>query len=317
MFYRSKRSACLLAAALFLLAAPAFAQVPADVAEKLREIGRISEVPKTLAIYVPFHKEKAPYSGVKVVRDAKYGAHERQALDVFMPENMSGSPRPVFIWVHGGAFVGGNKKSAQGAFFYDNVGVWAARNGMIGVNINFRLAPEHKWPTGAQDTGTAVKWVIDNIASHGGDPTRIFLAGHSSGAVNVADYIAFPQFHAGPNGPGLKGAMLISGTYNVAQYPAGPGPKAYYGDDASKYAERSSQPGLLKTIVPLFLAYAEHDVPNFANETKILNEALCKAGKCPRLVELATHSHMSETLAINTGDTLLTGPILDFVKTTK
>ena len=127
-----------------------------------------------------------------------------------------------------------------------------------------------------------MKWVIDNIASHGGDPTRIFLAGHSSGAVNVADYIAFPQFHAGPSGPGLKGAMLISGAYNVAQYPAGPGPKAYYGDDASKYAERSSQPGLLKTTVPLFLVYAEHDVPNFANEAKILNEALCKVGKCPR-----------------------------------
>ena len=94
-------------------------------------------MPKTLAIYVPFHKEKEPYAGVKIVRDAKYGAHERQALDVFMPENMSGGPRPVFIWVHGGAFVGGNKKSPQGAFFYDNVGVWAARNGMIGVNINY------------------------------------------------------------------------------------------------------------------------------------------------------------------------------------
>ena len=103
----------------------------------------------------------------------------------------------------------------------------------------------------------------------------------------------------------------------MAQYPAGPGPKAYYGDDASKYAERSSQPGLLKTTVPLFLAYAEHDVPNFVTETKILNEALCKVGKCPRLVELAKHSHMSETLAINTGDTLLTIPILEFVKNTK
>ena len=46
------------------------------------------------------------------------------------------------------------------------------------------------------------------------------------------------------------------------------------------------------------------------NESKILNEALCKAGKCPRLVELATHSHMSETFSINTGDTLLAGPII-------
>ena len=209
-----------------LSALQANAQVPPDVAEKLREIGRISEVPKTLAIYVPFHKEKEPYAGVKVVRDAKYGDHERQALDVFIPENLSGSPRPVFIWVHGGAFVGGNKKNAQGAFFYDNVGVWAARNGMIGVNINFRLAPEHKWPTGAQDTGTAVKWVIDNIASHGGDPTRIFLAGHSSGAVNVADYVAFPQFHAGPSGPGLKGAMLDLRCVQRGAIPCRAGPKS-------------------------------------------------------------------------------------------
>jgi acetyl esterase/lipase len=315
---RNTQFACLLAGALFILAAPqAVAQVPADVAEKLRELGRGILVPQTLAIYAPFHTEKEPYASVKIVRDAKYGADERQALDVFVPENMSGGPRPVLIFVHGGAFVAGNKKGPPGAFYYDNIGVWAARNGMIGVNITYRLAPTHKWPTGAQDTGTAVKWVIDNIAGHNGDPARIFLAGHSAGAVHVADYLAFPQFQAGPGGPGIKGAILISGLFDVARFPAGAGNKAYYGEDASKYAEYSSQPGLLKTAAPLLVAYAELDPPEFVVESKALNEALCKAERCPRLVELAKHSHMSETLSINTGDTLLVSPIAEFVKNTK
>ncbi len=251
MFHRSLRNACLLAGALLALAAPqAFGQVPADVAEKLRELGRGILVPQTLALYAPFHTEKEPYAGVKIVRDAKYGADERQALDVFVPENMSGGPRPVLIFVHGGAFVAGNKKGPPGTFYYDNLGVWAARNGMIGVNIAYRLAPANKWPTGAQDTGTAVKWVIDNIAGHGGDPARIFLSGHSAGAVHVADYIAFPQFHAGPSGPGIKGAILISGAFDVARFPAGPPNKAYYGEDVSKYAERSPQPGLAEDERP-------------------------------------------------------------------
>jgi len=317
MIDRSLRSACLLAAALLLLAAPAFAQVPPDVAEKLRELGRGILVPQTLAIYAPFHTEKEPYAGVKIVRDAKYGTEERQALDVFVPENMSGGPRPVLIFVHGGAFVAGNKKGPPGTFYYDNLGVWAVRNGMVAVNITYRLAPANKWPAGAQDTATAVKWVIDNIASHGGDPARIFLAGHSAGAVHVADYLAFPQFHAGPSGPGIKGAILISGVFDVARFPAGPPNKAYYGEDVSKYAERSPQPGLLKTTVPLLVAYAELDPPEFVVESKALNEALCKAERCPRLIELAKHSHMSETLSINTGDTLLVGPIAEFVKNTK
>lgn len=318
MFDRSVRSACLLAGALFILAAPqALAQVPADVAEKLRELGRGILVPQTLALYAPLHTEKEPYAGVKIMRDAKYGADQRQALDVFVPENMSSGPRPVLIFVHGGAFVAGNKKGPPGTFYYDNLGVWAVRNGMIGVNITYRLAPANKWPTGAQDTATAVKWVIDNIASHGGDPSRIFLSGHSAGAVHVADYIAFSQFHPGPGGPGIKGAVLISGLFDIARFPAGAGNKAYYGEDASKYAEYSSQPGLLKTTVPLLVAFAELDPPEFVVESKALNEALCKAGKCPRQVELAKHSHMSETLSINTGDTLLVGPIAEFVKNTK
>ena len=51
----------------------------------------------------------------------------------------------------------------------------------------------------------------------------------------------------------------------------------------------------------------------FQEQAKELNAALCKDGRCPRLLALAKHSHMSEVYAINTADTVLSGPLLAFV----
>ena len=82
--------------------------MPEDIAWKLLEIGRVIDPLKTAAIYVPL-QEKEPYSGVKIERDVKYGAADRNRLDIFMPETAS-SPRPVLIFVHGGAFVSGDKR---------------------------------------------------------------------------------------------------------------------------------------------------------------------------------------------------------------
>ncbi|MEX0590578.1 MAG: alpha/beta hydrolase, partial [Xanthobacteraceae bacterium] len=151
-------------------------RMPADVAGKIRAIGAVIDPPATAAIYAPLH-EREPYAGVKIVRDAKYGADERQALDVFTPEGASG-PRPVFMFVHGGGYTAGHKREGDN-FFYDNIMLWAARNGMVGVNATHRLAPAHPWPAGAADVGAAVQWVRENIARHGGDAKRLFLAGHS------------------------------------------------------------------------------------------------------------------------------------------
>ena len=117
-----------------LLATAASAQqspMPEDLAWKLLELGRVIDPPKTAAIYAPL-QEKEPYAGVKVERDIKYGPAERHLLDVFAPETAAGN-RPVLIFVHGGAFVGGNKRN-PGSPFYDNIMLWAAMSGFVGVN---------------------------------------------------------------------------------------------------------------------------------------------------------------------------------------
>ena len=70
-----------------------------------------------------------------VVRDQSYGYNERHILDVFAPAGeATGAPRPVLIYVAGG---GGNKieQVPEGDAFYDNVMLWAVKNGMVGVNV--------------------------------------------------------------------------------------------------------------------------------------------------------------------------------------
>lgn len=312
---RLSRSALTVVAAMF--ASSAWAQqspMPEEMAWKLLELGRVVDPPKTAALYAPM-QEKEPYQGVKVERDAKYGAADRNLLDVFIPETAA-SPRPVLIFVHGGGFVAGNKRN-PGSPFYDNIMLWAAKNGFVGVNITYRLAPQAPWPAGAEDLAAAIQWVSDKIAERGGDPARIYLMGQSAGAVHVASYVSHPEFHK-VKGGGLAGAIMVSGLYDLTASPVSDAEIAYFGADPSRYAERSSMPGLLATKIPLMITAAELDPPRFVEQFELLKQAACKRpGGCAHSFMLPQHSHMSEVYAINTADTRLTDQVLDFVKTGK
>ncbi len=289
--------------------------MPDDIAWKLIEIGRVIEPPKTAAIYAPL-QAKEPYAGVKVQRDVRYGTAERNLLDVFTPETAAVS-RPVLIFVHGGAFIGGNKRATPDSPFYDNIMLWAARSGFVGVNMTYRLAPKFPWPAAVEDVASAVQWVAAHAAENGGDPTRIFLMGHSAGAVHVASYVAHPEFHK-VGGGGLAGAILASGVYDLTATPLGDQEMAYFGTDPSRFAERSSLGGLQASSLPLMIASAELDPPRFVEQFDLLKQAACKRPVgCARAVMLPQHSHMSEVYSINTGDDRLTREIVDFVRSGK
>ncbi len=306
-----------LAVAAVLLASSASAQqspMPEDLSWKLIEIGRVVDPPKTAALYAPM-QQKEPYSGVKIERDVKYGTAERHLLDVFVPETGAG-PRPVLIYVHGGAFVGGNKR-LPGSPFYDNIMLWAVKSGFVGVNTTYRLAPASPWPAGAEDLASVVKWVSEKIAAHGGDPARIYLMGQSAGAVHVAGYLSHPELHQ-VKGGGLAGAIMVSGIYDLTGSPLGDPEIAYFGTDPSRYAERSSLKGLIESKTPLMLSAAELDPPRFIEQYELAKQEICKRpGGCAKTFMLPQHSHMSEVYAINTNDTRLTDQILEFVKAGK
>lgn len=289
--------------------------MPEDIGWKLIEIGRAIDPPKTAALYAPL-QQKEPYQGVKVERDVKYGPAERNRLDVFTPEATSPA-RPVLIFVHGGGFVRGDKRGPNGSPFYDNIMLWAVKNGFVGVNVTYRLAPASPWPAGPEDLGLAVQWVAQNIGAHGGEASRVFLMGHSAGAVHVASYVSHPQFFKVKDG-GLKGAIMVSGIYQLSAETIGEPEKTYFGTDPSLYAERSSLQGLATSKIPLMITAAELDPPAFGSQLELVKAATCKgASGCARTLTLPQHSHMSEVYAINTADDRLTSQILEFVKTGK
>jgi len=308
-----KRALAAIAAMVAASAWAADSPMPPEIAQKLVELGRVIDPPATAALYAPF-QQKEPYFGARVERDLKYGPAERNLLDIFMPQATT-SGRPVLMFVHGGAFVRGNKRRTPDSPFYDNIMLWAVKNGFIGVNITYRLAPQFPWPAGAEDVAAAVQWVTKEIGERGGDPSRIYLMGHSAGAIHVASYASHPEFYKVKNG-GVRGAIMVSAIYDLTAAPLTEPEQAYFGSDASRYAAQSSLSGLLKTNIPLMAVSSELDLPGFVKQLDLFKEASCKRpGGCARTVMLPQHSHMSEVYSINTADTRLTDAILDFVKT--
>jgi predicted esterase len=296
------------ALALGVLTTAAQAQMTPDVAEKVKAIGRVVNPPATAPIYAPRVVESEPYAGVNVQRDVKYGDNERHLLDVFTPQAASATPRPVFVFVHGGGFVRGDRRGA-GSPFYDTLMLWAVRNGMIGVNITYRLAPKDLWPAGAQDVGRAVQWVNGQIAARGGDPSEVYLMGHSAGS-----YVADERFHM-VRGGGVAGALMLSGIFNLTPELMAEEPiKLYFGSDSAAYGERSAQAGLLKTRIPLWVGYAELNPPAFVAQSEGLRDALCKVGRCAASGRFDGHSHMSEIYSIHTDDKVVSDSMLAFVK---
>ena len=182
----------------------ASAQVPPEIAKQLVTIGRGVCVPETAQIYRPLHPNP-PYSGVSIARDISFGPDPKDVLDVFAPEKGGGS-HPVLIYVSGGA---GNKLQGgpNGDVFYDNIMLWAVKHGMVGVNM--QRHPGQAWDDPAKAVSLVVQWVKQNVASHKGNPGRVFIWAQSAGNVPVGTYVGHPELY-GPKGVGLKAVVFMS-----------------------------------------------------------------------------------------------------------
>jgi triacylglycerol lipase len=293
-----------------------------ETREKLRAIGTAitpESITASAALVAPLHAG-IDNSDVKVSRDLRYGPADRNRLDVFEPARGGAASRPVLVFVHGGGFVAGDK-TAPNSPFYDNIGQWAVHNGMIGVNVTYRLAPQHQWPSGSDDVALAVKWVRENIAAHGGDLNRVYVMGQSAGAVHVAGYVAREFGNLGGRAPvaGWKpaGALLVSGLYDTDTMEREMRFRAYFGEDESKYENLSFVAALVGANVPLFVALAEFDPPDFLKQFVVLLEThVRRQVRMPRFVQLMAHNHFTTTWCMNTRADTFGPEILKFVALT-
>jgi len=308
--------------ALMLMAAPAFAQVsnmPAQVQQRLAEVGPGwgkdigGNIEKTLEVYTPL-LAVAPKQGVSVERNLAYGPDARHRADLFRADGLKNAP--VVVFLHGGAYVRGDRDI--NAEVYGNVPMYFARQGMLGVNATYRLAPAAQWPAAAQDVASLIAWLKSNAARYGGDPNRIYLIGHSAGATHVATYAYLKELQPA-QGPGLAGIVLISGRYHFDPHPSDPNLKnfqAYFGTDRAQYPARSPISHVKGAArLPTFIVIAEYDNPDLDTQGAMLLAALCERDRaCPRFTRMEKHNHLSEVYQFNTADDALGREVLEFIR---
>ena len=267
-------------------------------------MAQIAATREILAPLVPYPDAAA----CTVQRDVAYGADPRQRLDLFAPKAAATALRTVFVYVHGGGFVQGDKGGAEEPFF-NNIGAWAVAQGYVGVTVTYRLAPQYPWPAGSADLHAAVEWLRANVASVGGDPQRIVLCGQSAGATHVAGYIAG---HGRPDAarPPLAAAVLVSGVFDLTQVVDSVNHAAYYGADRSVDAQRSTLDALARTTVPCLYVICENDPPQFQRQAeRVVQACMAQRGVWPPFIYLAGHNHVSSVLQVGSDiDTL--GPQL-------
>jgi acetyl esterase len=254
----------------------------------------------------------APKAGIAVSSNIAYAAHPRQVLDVYRPRDASHAP--VVIFVHGGAFVRGDK-DIDGEV-YANVLYYFARHGFLGVNMEYRRAPEFDYPSGAQDVAAAVAWVKAHAREHGGNPERVFLIGHSAGGTHVSGY-AYDPGAMPPGGPAVNGLVLISSRLRADALPGNPNAdavRAYFGPDESRYEQLSPVVHGARSSLPVFIAVAEYENPYLdVYGAELFYRISAARGRAPRFMRLRGHNHISIVAHLNTEEDLLGSEIRDFL----
>ena len=138
-----------------------------------------------------------------------YGDDPRQKLDIYRP--VTALPdAPVVVFFYGGSWNSGSKDD------YGFVGEALASRGIVVVIADYRLYPQVRYPLFLQDGAQAVAWAYQHSAEYGGDPRKLYVMGHSSGAYNAAMLALDPQWLAGVGlSPSVfKGWIGLAGPYD-------------------------------------------------------------------------------------------------------
>jgi acetyl esterase/lipase len=137
-----------------------------------------------------------------------YGDHARQTLDLYLPLGDAPDPGwPVLLFLYGGSWQSGDRAE------YRFLGEALAARGIVTAIADYRLHPEVGFRGFLQDSAAALAWLRRELAAHGGDAARLFVAGHSAGAYNAA-MLALDARWLAPHG--LHPAAALSGWIGIA-----------------------------------------------------------------------------------------------------
>ena len=249
--------------------------------------------------------------------------HARHVLDIYTPAGAKNLP--VVFWIHGGGWQTGDKANVQ------EKPAWFTKKGFVFVSINHRLLPEVEMEVLVRDVAKAFGWMHKHIAEHGGDPNRVLVGGHSSGA-QLATLICTDDRYLKAEGvsfASLIGCVPVDGdTYDIPaiietaetrlRVHGMPMPKyghrLKFGNDPAKHVDFSAVTHVAKgkSIPPFLIVHVADHPDNFIQAKRL--EAALKAAEIPVTVfggKETNHSKINSL--IGTEGDLTTKALEDFL----
>ncbi len=219
----------------------------------------------------------------RLVRGIGYGTNPRQKLDIYLRGDEVGMS-PVIVFYYGGSWQFGSRED------YRFLAAQFLVRGFIVVIPDYRVYPEARFPAFVEDCAAAAHWVMDRIGAYGGDPTQVFLVGHSAGAYNAV------MVALGDEAPAVAGVIGLAGPYDFLPI-KDPIIKQIFAEPAD---ERQHQP---ITFVhggapPMFLAAGGRDRTVLPRNTTALAARLRQAGAVVETKIYPKLAHIGILLAI-------------------
>jgi arylformamidase len=228
-------------------------------------------------------------------QEFSFGEDPYQRLLVFP------SPKPngrVLLFWHGGGWTSGYKEwmSFMAPAF--------TAAGVTFVSAGYRLAPQHVFPTGVQDCAAAVRWVVQNIATHGGDPEQLFLGGHSAGGHYAALLTVAPQWleSMGFASTPIRGCLPLSGVFDFGESSGLSMRPRFLGPDPQTDLIASPVRQVVGVPPAFLIAYGSQDFPHLPPQGRAFANRLRDAGVRATELELEGRTHFTASFAGGEGD---------------
>ncbi len=242
---------------------------------------------------------------VKVEKDAVYAEGKpedanKHKLDIYVPTNKTNYA--VLFFVHGGSWRSGDRSS------YGALGNRFAKQGIGVVIPSYRLAPANPHPAQIEDVAAALAWTVKNIGERGGDPKRIFIAGHSAGGHLVSLLALDPRYLKKYDlTPSIvAGVMSLSGVYDVRQI-------AMFGADEQARRAASPLEYVTRKAPPFLVTYCQWDYAGLASQARAFDRSLRHNFVASSLRFVPGENHISEIVRVANDDDLTAREMLHFM----
>jgi acetyl esterase/lipase len=229
---------------------------------------------------------------LRSLRDVAYvagsAADARQRLDLYLPVDAPGR-FPVVVAVPGGGLLEGDKANDE------FVGRRLAGAGFATAVINYRLSPAVAHPGHVEDVAAAVAWVLRHIGELGGDPSGVFVVGHSAGAYLTALLATDVRYlvQQGVAIEQLRGIVPVSGFYWVERI-ASNRPKHIWGESEAAWHAASPARHLHARLPPALFVHADGDDADRRLQNADIARAAREAGNAQvESIEIAGRDHRS------------------------